>query len=142
MTNKNNKSILLCSLFISLLALATITGCSKSDDSDDTNTVADSYVGIWNAKDTTYLFSGGISKRTFNFSIAKKDANNVYLINFVAGDTGVFTVSSTALVYSSGGSGSGASFLAGLVMTRSGDKIFYSAPTGSANINTGVATKQ
>ncbi len=76
-----------------------IASCKKEETPTPTPAAdpADSYVGIWSAKDTmTYpgdppLFS------QYNFTVSKKDANTVYFLKFSAADTIVMSVSNTAV---------------------------------------------
>lgn len=137
---KNSKAILLSALVVALFSMMMIEGCKKEDD--DSNTAADAYVGNWHAMDTVYDAGGAITiNGVIDFSIAKKDANNVYLISFLlGGDTVAFSATPTTLVHSSGG-GTYISWYSNLVMTLSGNKLYYTHPVGSG-VNSGTATKQ
>ena len=140
---KNSKTILMCGTAMFLLMILAY-GCKKNEPTaTPDNTVADSYVGVWNMKDTAYeTHFGVVTPASYNFTIAKKDANSVYMYNFDGNDTTVFSVTATALAYVSGASGSGASVLSTSTLTRSGNHIYFSEQIAYGDIKSGTATKQ
>lgn len=79
----------------------TMFSCTKTSTTTTTPVVtikpADSFVGTWNAIDTSYYFTVPTDFRNFNFSVIKTDSNKVSLIGFPhSGDTthGTVTINS------------------------------------------------
>lgn len=127
-------------LFAVLIATIFMYSCKK--DSQSTTDVADSYVGIWNAKDTVYDdadFTIYLNSENSSFSISKKDANHVNISNMLGiPGTTVWAVTSNALSYVSGASGSDEDYLSSFVGMKNGNKINYTIYGDTR----GVAIKQ
>lgn len=131
-----------------VITSAFLFSCKKTS-TPSTSDIADSYVGVWNALDSSFTWNSDVTSYSYSgyfeqesFSIAKKDANNVNISNMlgIAGTT-VWAVSENALSYVSGASGSNESFLSGLVCKKSGNKIYF-LYTATQYPKRGVATKQ
>jgi hypothetical protein len=90
----NKSTQILTGLLIATSTL--IFSCKKNTTSSDP---ADSYVGIWAAKDSAFFNQQFTSLIQYNFSITKKDANTVYFLNFSSSDTLIFSVSPTSFAF-------------------------------------------
>ena len=88
-------TITLTSLLIATSSL--FFSCKKETTSS--SDPADSYVGIWAAKDSAFFNQQFNSLIQYNFSITKKDANSVYFLNFSGVDTLIFSVTPTSLAF-------------------------------------------
>ncbi|MDB5227932.1 MAG: hypothetical protein JWN78_2125 [Bacteroidota bacterium] len=87
-------------IIITICAIS-IYSCKKTSTTTTTPVVtidpADSFIGTWNAIDTSYYFTVPTDFRNFNFSVIKTDSNKVSLIGFPnSGDTthGTVTINS------------------------------------------------
>lgn len=135
-----NRIILLLGTTATIITIALFSSCNKGKENDS---VADSYVGVWNMKDTAYeTHFGVVTPSTYNFTITKRDDNSVNVANFNGNPSTVFSVTANSMAYVSGASGSGASVLQTSVITRSGDRLYFTATISYGDIKSGTATKQ
>ncbi len=138
---RKNKLVLLSAVVAAFAAVTLVSSCSKK--TDNTGSVTDSYVGIWNMKDTAYeTHFGSVTPSSYNFTITKRDDNSVNIANFNGNPSTVFSVTANSMAYVSGASGSGASVLSTSVITRSGDHLYFTATIAYGDIKSGTATKQ
>ena len=128
---------------LTIVAVIFLTQACKKEETSNNNTVADTYTGIWNFKDTSWTNSGALlsSIQNYNYIAEKIDASKILLLNFKGVDSTYFTVTASSMIYTSGATGSTHNRLVITNFVRTGNQITYHLTEGGS-VYSGTAIKQ